>query len=129
MKNISPLIFAIIILFTSCSKNLPANIEPLFCTENFVTYTLEIPGAPLDDFFTFRTSTFDSLRLEHIFADATIYPVLDDQFTDRLIDRQETFLFVGRRGETSFEVPFVFTSDRCHIVKISGPAFYTPVGN
>ena len=126
MKKITHFIFGLLI--TSCYTDLPAPAEPLLCTENFVTYTLEIPGDPLDEFFTYRESTGDSIMGENTFPDATRYPVLNDRYKDSLVGTNETFLFVGRKGEIPFQVPFVFTSDRCHIIKISGPDFYNPRG-
>lgn len=126
MKKNALLFFGLLI--AACYKELPAPADPLLCTENFVTYTLEIPGDPLDAFFTYREATGDSFGSENTFPDATRYPVLNDRYKDSLVGANENFVFVGRQGETSFEVPFVFTSDRCHIVKISGPDFYNPRG-
>lgn len=121
-------IFFIGCFLTACYKDLPAPETPLLCTENYVMYTLEIPGEPLDDFFTYREATQDSIRMEREFHTASLYPVLDDRYKDSLVDVNERFLFVGTREENPFEVRFVFSSDRCHIVKISGPEFFNPNG-
>ena len=124
----SGLYFLVISLFSACYKDLPANDDFLLCTENFVSYTLEIPGAALDGFFTYRVATQDSLRLVTLFLDSSLYPVLNDLYKDSLVGGEESFRFMGRRGNTAIDVPFVFTSDGCHIVKISGPEVYDPSG-
>ncbi len=97
----------------------------LLCTEEFVTYSIRIPGDPLSEHYTLRISTQDTLILEDFSSSDEEYPVLNDRFSDRLIGKQEEFHFIGQQNNTAIVIPYVFTSDRCHIVKVSGPSIFS----
>lgn len=53
--------------------------------------------------------------------DATYYTVLDDGFQSRMINRRETFWFVGLiSGKEVVREKFVIEADRCHIRLVEG---------
>lgn len=103
---------------TSCNdKN-----NEIFCTEEFRVITITINGVVLDDNFTLRNSTGDTLRFEEdIFGEGTTFTVLNDLFKDSLRNRQENFTFIGIIGDSVVvEEPFVIRADECHIELVSG---------
>ena len=58
--------FLLLFSFAACVKNslIEKEEEPLICTEQFVSITIQIKGeAPLDH-YTLRTATQDTLRFE-----------------------------------------------------------------
>lgn len=104
------------LLLTSCTKK---NDKLLFCTENFVTITLQITGKPPTDFYTIRLATGDTLRYEWIYD--KYFPVADDNLVNQIeIDEIETFRFVGKRNQNSIDLRYKIKSDGCHVIKVEG---------
>jgi len=117
--------FAIILLSVRCKNNeAQRESEQLICTLQYVTYTVELSTEPLTNFYTLYVATQDTIRFEDYNSSDRFYPILDDRFTAELIDKKEDFIFVGQVGNEQLRIPYVFTSDRCHIVKVSGPDRY-----
>lgn len=121
-KQMSPLdriIFSLCftsICFMNCSK---INDEPLICTENFVTITLQITGEPPSDFYTIRLATGDTLRHQWVYKN--YYPVVDDNLVGQMEkDVVEDFRFVGKRDENTINMRYKIKSDGCHVVKVEG---------
>jgi hypothetical protein len=86
----------------------------------FATVTIEVKGNALTDFYTVRTSTEEVIRHEMMFGDS-IYTVLDDNYVNKLINRQDTFIFYGYyRGVLVVEETYVIKADECHVEKVSG---------
>ena len=123
----SILALGFILMLPSCEwlKDLTGNgddsDDPILCTEEFRTVGLEITGAELDNFFTIRKETNDTLEIASE-PFLSIYPVLDDNFQDELEGKEEEFIFLGFIGEEEVvRESFVIKADKCHIEKVSGP--------
>lgn len=121
MKNIFPFLFLLYVLsavFTSCAEK----EKPVMCTMEFRTVTIKVNGAPLDEFFTIRLKSNDTLRLsrENIMEE-NVYPVLDDGFQKMLESKTEEFRFIGFKNNVMVvNEPFVIRADKCHIEYVSG---------
>ncbi len=106
--------------FFGCVKNtLIESDEPLICTEQFVTISLEIKGKTPSDYYTIRSKTGDTLILDFVYEN--YYPIVNDNLVKDMKRNQiETFVFVGIRPEKSIRELFKIKSDGCHVLKISG---------
>lgn len=121
MKNILPALFFIYVLsavFTSCADK----EKPVMCTMEFRTITITVKGEPLDEFFTIRLKSNDTLRLgRENMTEENMYPVLDDSFQKMLEGKTEEFRFIGYKNNVMVvNEPFVIRADRCHIEYVSG---------
>lgn len=121
MKNILPAVFLIYILalvFSSCAEK----EKPVMCTMEFRTVSIIVNGDPLDEFFTIRLKTNDTLRLSSDnLIDPNTYPVLDDSFQKILEGKTEEFRFLGFKNNVMVvNEPFVIRADKCHIEYVSG---------
>lgn len=116
------LFLSLIFLLSSCVKNTTQTIDDaaLFCTEQFVTLTLQINGEAPTSFYTLRIATSDTLRIPSYFEN--YYPIVDDGIVSSLErDRLEEFVFVGERSTDTIREVFEIKSDGCHVIKVSGP--------
>lgn len=103
---------------SSCYKDSPNEIA---CTEEFRMISIKVIGDSLSDFYTLRTSTNDTIRSENFFPEANWYPVVDDNFSSKLKNSQETFVFIGKINDSVVvRENFVISADECHINKVSG---------
>jgi hypothetical protein len=109
-------LFTLIII--ACNKK----NEPIFCTEEFRSIIITVNEVVLEEHFTLRNSTGDTLRFEEdAFWEGTSYTVLNDLFKDTLRNRQENFTFYGIINDiVVVEEPFVIKADECHIELVSG---------
>ena len=106
----------------SCKKN-PTDTpdeDLLVCTLIFVTESVTVSGTVLDDFYSIRLSTGDTLRLEDYDSEDQYYPILNDSSIPQTKDIEERIDFVAIRGDQTLKTPYIFTSDSCHIIKVSG---------
>ncbi|SEJ15685.1 hypothetical protein SAMN05216327_106384 [Dyadobacter sp. SG02] len=92
------------------------------CTEEFRSTTLFVPGALLTESFTIRLSNSDTIRIN---ANSDFrqgyYVVLDDKYKTKLKNQQDSFRFMGKRGnQVVVQENYVFKADQCHITKVSG---------
>ena len=116
------LFLSLIFQLSSCVKNTTQTIDDaaLFCTEQFVTLTLQINGEAPTSFYTLRIATSDTLRIPSYFEN--YYPIVDDGIVSSLErDRLEEFVFVGERSTDTIREVFEIKSDGCHVIKVSGP--------
>lgn len=92
------------------------------CTMEFRTVTITVKGEPLDEFFTIRLKSNDTLRLgRDNMTNENTYPVLDDSFQKLLEGKTEEFRFIGYKNNTMVvNEPFVIRADKCHIEYVSG---------
>ena len=106
-------IFELITL--SCKRK-----DDVACTSLFASVGIEIIGGTLDDYYTIRTSTGDTIR----FAGGPFqnsYTVLDDNYQQILENKQEGFKFIGiKSGNKVVDENFIISADKCHISKVSG---------
>lgn len=109
-------------LFISCKKNSANNPDEnlIACTLIFVTESVTVSGTALDDFYSLRLSTGDTLRLEDYNSEDTYYPVLNDSSIPHTKGIEERIDFIAIRNNQMRKTPYTFTSDGCHIVKVSG---------
>ncbi len=97
--------------------------EDLFCIDQLESVFITVKGDPLDDVYTIRKATGDTLRFYQFpgDGDARIYTVMTDSLRPQLEKRTETFVFQGlSAGEIVVNEPFDITADRCHIQYVSG---------
>ncbi len=91
------------------------------CTEEFRTIGVTITGGTLDDFYTVRISTGDTIVYSEQQIVDSSYPILDDSFHSEIINSQETFYFNGIvNDEIVIDEDYVIEGDDCHINLISG---------
>jgi len=105
-------------LLISCSDD----DDGVFCTQEFRTITIKVNGPDLDDFFTVRQQTGDTIRInKQNVPYLKEYPVLDDRFRALIEGRTENFRFTGIIDDTvAVSEIFVIRADQCHIEFISG---------
>jgi hypothetical protein len=90
------------------------------CTEEFRSSRLHVPGDPLTESYTIRMSTADTIKYNSDLSSG-YYIVLDDHYQPNLENQQDSFLFIGKRGnEEVIREDYVFKADHCHITKVSG---------
>ena len=121
-KHLLFIIIALPLYFMSCKKT-PTDTpdeDLLVCTLIFVTESVTVSGTVLDDFYSLRLSTGDTLRLEDYNSKDQYYPILDDSSIPQTKNIEERIDFVALRGDQILKTPYTFTSDGCHIVKKSG---------
>lgn len=94
----------------------------VFCTEEFRTITIEIKGETLDDFYTIRASTNDTINYS-IDSDwyGSFYPLLDDLYKDKIKNKTEIFIFEGIIADSVvIREEYEIYSDECHVYYVSG---------
>ena len=107
----------VIILFLSACD---VNKNDVICTEIFAMVTIDVTGGELDEHFTIRTSTNDTIRPYHYYFDGT-FTVLDDNYLSELRNSKDDFVFVGViNNQVVVSEEFVIKADECHVVKVSG---------
>jgi hypothetical protein len=109
-------LFVIILISFSCKHN----DKDTACTSMFASVSIEVNGGTLDNYYTIRSSTGDTIRItDGVFQNA--YTVLNDNYQQMLEDKQETFKFVGvKSGIKVVDENFIISADKCHISKVSG---------
>ncbi len=91
-----------------------------YCTQQFAMITIEVNGVVLDDYYTIRLRTGDTIRRERPIADK-YYEVLDDLWTNKIKENGEYFLFEGKVGDSVLvREQFKIGHDDCHIRLIEG---------
>lgn len=99
--------------FSACESN-------RYCTQEFATITIEVNGVVLDDYYTIRLRTGDTIRRDRPIADK-YYEVLDDLWTNKIKENGEYFLFEGKVGNAVLvREQFKIGHDECHIRLIEG---------
>ncbi len=113
-----------ITLFYSCSNTNNDNTSPdnnnLICTEVFITHTVEVLGDTLQTYYSIRTYNNDTIRIKTFGLSNLNYPVLNDNYTALLRNREEQIDFIAIGKSKTIREPYIFTSDGCHIIKIRG---------
>ena len=106
-----------VLLISSCK-----NTQEIACTEEYRFVTITVNGAQLDNFYTIRTSTGDTIRHEQEMGlDSNVYVVLTDSYQKNIQNSVENFVFHGFIGDSLVvNEPFVIKADMCHIDYVSG---------
>jgi hypothetical protein len=98
--------------------------KEVICTEEFKIIGVKVIGGKLDDFYTLRTATADTIRFTTSgqYPLNNWYPILDDSFQPLLEGKREDFVFVGIKNTAEIvREQFSIGADVCHIIKYSGP--------
>lgn len=116
MKTIFKLIVIIALFLTACD----VDKKDVICTEIFAAVTIGVTGGDLDEYYTIRTSTNDTIRpYQYAFDDA--YVILDDNYLSELRNDEDDFVFVGLiNNQVVVSEEFIIKADDCHVVKVSG---------
>ncbi len=102
----------------ACSKK----DDGIACTEEFRSVTITVNGGVLDEYYTIRQSTGDTIRI----ADGgnigqNICIVLNDSYQQAIENKTEDFLFKGFINDTLVvDELFKIKADECHIEYVSG---------
>ena len=81
----------LLFLASSCRDN----NENIACTMEFRIVTITVNGNPLDEYFTVRESTNDTIRIDRLNVTGNnVYPVLDDSIRVLLKEGQRIFSFM-----------------------------------
>jgi|GEM_PF-813070 len=115
-------IFAIFIMLAACSGK--DNKDEIICSDEFRIVGVTVTGGELQDFYTVRSSTNDTIRYSdnQDYPMGRWYPVLDDSYQILLEGIEDDFYFVGiLDGVKVINQHFIIGADRCHIYKLSGP--------
>jgi len=99
-------------MFTSC-------LDTIACTEDFRSVSIEIIGGTLDNHYTIRVETGDTLQFNS--SSMPFYAVVDDSFQKELEDSQEEFQFIGEIADSIVVSElYVISADECHIELVTG---------
>jgi hypothetical protein len=114
-----------IILFLSaglsaCQNDLDS--KQVFCTFEFRSIGIKVPGEPLTNYYTVRLSNADTIRHPDSGEPQTQWcSVLDDSYRRKLTNKQDVFRFIGKRGDDIVvEEDYLIGADECHVYKVSG---------
>ncbi len=120
MKNKRLIIFSIFLLIVASSCR--DNNENIACTMEFRIVIITVNGNPLNEYYTVRESTNDTIRIDRSNVTGNnVYPVLDDSYQNIIEGRTENFIFYGKvNGVITAREPFVIKADKCHIEYVSG---------
>lgn len=112
-------------MLVSCKSESQNNT--VACTMEFRTVTINVQGDTLDQFYTIRITSGDTIRLNsgNTFGVNT-YPVLDDTYQINIANRTEQFRFVGLKNNAVIvDELFTIKADQCHIDYVSGNQYVT----
>lgn len=116
MKHLT--LFSLVALVSSCEI---FSDDGLICTEEYRTIGIEVTGGTLEDHYTVRVSNGDTIRFASEFVFDNWYPVLADDYQEKLEGRTETFRFEGWIAEQIVvQEDFRIRADQCHIELVSG---------
>lgn len=128
------LVFAIILTSFTCGKDdldPPIDCDGVICTLIFNMISVEVKDTNntpvvLDDFYTVRVSTNDTIRMSSTPIDTGHYVILDDSYQQKLQNQSDDFRFYGVIN-SSIVVNELYTlsADCCHINKVSGSSIVT----
>ncbi|MFN8154844.1 MAG: hypothetical protein U0Y08_11180, partial [Bacteroidia bacterium] len=92
------------------------------CTMEYRYITITVTGGLLDDFYTLRVSTGDTIRYaKNELPGDSVYIVLGDNYQQALKNSTDTFNFRGLINDSVVvDEAFVINADECHIEYISG---------
>ena len=104
--------------FSSCSYIQP---EEIICSTIFKTITVEINGQQLDRYYSLRISNQDTIIINDRGIGGNSYPILTDAYLPNLINKKDSFHFVGLVNDSIIVVePYLIGGDDCHIYLQSG---------
>jgi len=107
------------ILFISCAKE---EEEEVICTMEWRYISIDVKGGVLDNFYTIRKYTGDTIRYEkdNIIGNNS-YIILSDNYQNKIKNKEEIFIFKGYITDSLVvNEQYVIKADECHINYVSG---------
>ena len=111
------LIVVSILIIISCTKD-----EEVICTMEYRYISIDVKGGILDDFYTIRKYTGDTIRNEkdNIIGNNS-YIILSDNYQNKIKNKEEIFIFKGYITDSLVvNEQFIIKADECHINYVSG---------
>lgn len=111
------LIVVSILIIISCTKD-----EEVICTMEYRYISIDVKGGILDDFYTIRKYTGDTIRNEkdNIIGNNS-YIILSDNYQNKIKNKEEIFIFKGYITDSLVvNEQFIIKADECHIDYVSG---------
>lgn len=111
------LIVVSILILISCTKD-----EEVICTMEYRYISIDVKGGILDDFYTIRKYTGDTIRNEkdNIIGNNS-YIILSDNYQNKIKNKEEIFIFKGYITDSLVvNEQFIIKADECHINYVSG---------
>ena len=111
------LIVVSILIIISCTKD-----EEVICTMEYRYISIDVKGGILDDFYTIRKYTGDTIRYEkdNILGNNS-YIILSDNYQNKIKNKEEIFIFKGYITDSLVvNEQYIIKADECHINYVSG---------
>ncbi len=111
------LIVVSILIVSSCTKE-----EEVICTMEWRYISIDVKGGVLDDFYTIRKYTGDTIRYEkdNILGNNS-YIILSDNYQNKIKNKEEIFIFKGYITDSLVvNEQYIIKADECHINYVSG---------
>ena len=111
------LIVVSILIIISCTKD-----EEVICSMEYRYISIDVKGGILDDFYTIRKYTGDTIRNEkdNIIGNNS-YIILSDNYQNKIKNKEEIFIFKGYITDSLVvNEQYVIKADECHINYVSG---------
>ena len=111
------LIVVSILILISCTKD-----EEVICTMEYRYISIDVKGGILDDFYTIRKYTGDTIRYEkdNIIGNNS-YIILSDNYQNKIKNKEEIFIFKGYITDSLVvNEQYIIKADECHINYVSG---------
>ena len=111
------LIVVSVLILISCTKD-----EEVICTMEYRYISIDVKGGILDDFYTIRKYTGDTIRNEkdNIIGNNS-YIILSDNYQNKIKNKEEIFIFKGYITDSLVvNEQYVIKADECHIDYVSG---------
>ena len=111
------LIVVSVLILISCTKD-----EEVICTMEYRYILIDVKGGILDDFYTIRKYTGDTIRYEkdNIIGNNS-YIILSDNYQNKIKNKEEIFIFKGYITDSLVvNEQYVIKADECHINYVSG---------
>ena len=111
------LIVVSILIIISCTKD-----EEVICTMEYRYISIDVKGGILDDFYTIRKYTGDTIRYEkdNIIGNNS-YIILSDNYQNKIKNKEEIFIFKGYITDSLVvNEQYIIKADECHIDYVSG---------
>ena len=111
------LIVVSILIIISCTKD-----EEVICSMEYRYISIDVKGGILDDFYTIRKYTGDTIRYEkdNIIGNNS-YIILSDNYQNKIKNKEEIFIFKGYITDSLVvNEQYVIKADECHINYVSG---------
>ena len=111
------IIFFAILFFISCAKE-----EEVICTMEWRYISIDVKGGVLDNFYTIRKYTGDTIRYEkdNILGNNS-YIILSDNYQNKIKNKEDIFIFKGYITDSLVvNEQYVIKADECHINYVSG---------